>query len=57
MLAAGARAGAAGGVRGDPTRATAELGRIGVERIVDVSVGAIRAARQAHPVQNSSKPK
>jgi creatinine amidohydrolase/Fe(II)-dependent formamide hydrolase-like protein len=57
MLAAGARSGPASGVRGDPTRATAELGRIGVERIVDASVGAIRAALQARAVQNPSKPK
>ncbi|HKX41365.1 MAG TPA: creatininase family protein [Burkholderiaceae bacterium] len=31
------------GVYGDPRRATAELGRIGVEQIVDASVAAIRA--------------
>jgi creatinine amidohydrolase/Fe(II)-dependent formamide hydrolase-like protein len=31
------------GVAGDPRRATAELGRPGVEHIVDVSVAAIRA--------------
>jgi creatinine amidohydrolase/Fe(II)-dependent formamide hydrolase-like protein len=47
LLAAGAKAGPAGGVRGDPTRATAALGQLGVTRIVDASVAAIRAARQA----------
>ena len=31
------------GVYGDPRRATAELGRLGVQRIVDASVAAIRA--------------
>jgi len=31
------------GVTGDPRRATAELGRPGVEHIVDVSVAAIQA--------------
>jgi creatinine amidohydrolase/Fe(II)-dependent formamide hydrolase-like protein len=40
------------GVHGDPTRATAELGRIGVERIVGASVAAIRAARRASPEPN-----
>jgi creatinine amidohydrolase len=32
------------GVRGDPRRATAELGRLGTQRIVDASVAAIKAA-------------
>jgi creatinine amidohydrolase/Fe(II)-dependent formamide hydrolase-like protein len=32
----------ADGVRGDATRATAELGRLGVQRQVDASVNAIR---------------
>ena len=31
------------GVAGDPRRATAELGQLGVQKIVDISVGAIRA--------------
>jgi creatinine amidohydrolase/Fe(II)-dependent formamide hydrolase-like protein len=52
QVAAGARGGVRAGVHGDPTRATAELGRIGVERIVDASVAAIRAARQGAPDQN-----
>jgi creatinine amidohydrolase/Fe(II)-dependent formamide hydrolase-like protein len=48
QMAAGAQGGVRAGVHGDPTRATAELGRIGVERIVDASVTAIRAARHEH---------
>jgi creatinine amidohydrolase/Fe(II)-dependent formamide hydrolase-like protein len=52
QLAAGARGGVRAGVHGDPTRATADLGRVGVERIVDASVAAIRAAREPSP--NSS---
>jgi creatinine amidohydrolase/Fe(II)-dependent formamide hydrolase-like protein len=35
------------GVSGDPRRATVELGRIGVERIVEVSVAAIRERTRA----------
>jgi creatinine amidohydrolase/Fe(II)-dependent formamide hydrolase-like protein len=56
QVAAGAQGGVRAGVHGDPTRATAELGRIGVERIVDASVTAIRAARQpaTEPNPNSS---
>jgi creatinine amidohydrolase len=58
QLAAGARAGHAGGVRGDPTRASAELGQLGVERVVNESVNAIRAAAVGAAVpQNSTKPK
>ncbi|MFJ1466380.1 creatininase family protein [Massilia orientalis] len=52
QLAAGARGGVRAGVHGDPTRATADLGRVGVERIVDASVAAIRATREPSP--NSS---
>ncbi|WP_323143284.1 creatininase family protein [Massilia phyllosphaerae] len=52
LLAAGAKAGPNGGVRGDPTRASAELGQLGVTRIVDASVAAIRAATGA---KNPSK--
>lgn len=37
-----ADAAGAGGVDGDPRHATAELGRLGVERIVDASVAVIR---------------
>jgi creatinine amidohydrolase len=59
QLAAGARAGAAGGVRGDPIRATAALGQLGVTRIVDASVAAIRtatgAARKSSPPDHPSK--
>ncbi len=49
QVAAGARGGVRAGVHGDPTRATADLGRIGVERIVAASVAAIRAAREPNP--------
>ena len=54
-LAAAAKAGPAGGVRGDPTRATAELGQSGVERVVAASVAAIRAIQQASRSPNPSK--
>ncbi|THC45355.1 creatininase family protein [Massilia sp. Mn16-1_5] len=43
LLAPGARAGKAGGVAGDPTRASTALGQLGVDRIVAESVAAIRA--------------
>jgi creatinine amidohydrolase/Fe(II)-dependent formamide hydrolase-like protein len=55
LLAAGAQAGKAGGVDGDPRRATAELGRLGVDRIVAASVAAIRTRLQARPTQNPSR--
>ena len=46
-LAVARAPGAAGdGVAGDPRRATAELGRIGVEHIVEVTVAAIRGRAQ-----------
>jgi creatinine amidohydrolase len=59
QLAAGAKAGPAGGVRGDPTRASAELGQAGIERQVDDSVKAIRAAlgQNRQNQQNLTKPK
>jgi creatinine amidohydrolase/Fe(II)-dependent formamide hydrolase-like protein len=57
QLAAAARGGVSAGVHGDPSRATAELGRIGVDRIVDASVAAIRAARQARPDPNPNSSK
>lgn len=57
LLAAGAQAGKGGGVHGDPTRATAALGQLGVTRIVDESVAAIRAALQTHPEQHPSNHK
>ena len=53
LLAAGAGRGA--GVNGDPRRATGALGQLGVERIVEASVAAIRAALQARPPQNRNK--
>lgn len=55
QLAAGAKAGPAGGVRGDPTRASAELGQLGVARVVDASVAAIRAATGAAQNPTQSK--
>jgi creatinine amidohydrolase len=42
-LATAAQAGARLGVSGDPRAATAELGRLGTDRIVEVSVAAIQA--------------
>ena len=42
MLAQAAKGGEAQGVYGDPRRATAELGQIGVDRIVETSVAALR---------------
>jgi creatinine amidohydrolase/Fe(II)-dependent formamide hydrolase-like protein len=55
LLAAGAQAGKAGGVDGDPRRATAELGRLGVDRIVAASIAAIRARLQERPTQTPSR--
>jgi len=55
LLAAGAAAGKAGGVNGDPRRATAALGQAGVDMVVEASVTAIRAAVQAHPNQNPTR--
>ena len=47
LLAQAAQGGPALGVDGDPRRATAELGQLGVDRIVAVSIAAIRARRPA----------
>jgi creatinine amidohydrolase/Fe(II)-dependent formamide hydrolase-like protein len=47
VAAARPRGAANDGVAGDPRRATAELGRAGIDHIVDVSVAAIRAATKA----------
>lgn len=46
--ALGAKPSERDGVYGDPRRATAELGQLGVRRIVDASVAVIRALVQAH---------
>jgi creatinine amidohydrolase len=56
LVRAGAQATAAraGGVTGDPRRATAELGQLGVARIVDASVAAIRRLQALPFVPNSS---
>jgi creatinine amidohydrolase len=53
QLASGAKTGPAGGVRGDPTRATAELGKIGVQRQVEAAVAAIRAAERVQVDQHN----
>jgi creatinine amidohydrolase/Fe(II)-dependent formamide hydrolase-like protein len=55
LLAAGAAAGKAGGVNGDPRRATAALGQAGVDAVVEASVAAIRAVVEAHPNQNPTR--
>lgn len=47
-MAHGAKAGVADGVRGDATRATKELGQIGIKLQVDTSVTAIRQWLQRH---------
>lgn len=47
-MARGPKPGVADGVRGDATRATAELGRIGVQQQVDTSVAAIKTLLQDH---------
>ena len=49
--------GEAVGVHGDPRRATAELGRIGVEQIVDRSVSRIRALTQSHDPVAAAPPR
>jgi creatinine amidohydrolase/Fe(II)-dependent formamide hydrolase-like protein len=45
-MARGPKPGVADGVRGDASRATAELGRLGVERQVDTSVAEIKSLLQ-----------
>jgi creatinine amidohydrolase/Fe(II)-dependent formamide hydrolase-like protein len=55
LLAVGARAGKGGGVQGDPSRATAELGQVGTLRIVEASAAAIRVALAVRPLQNPSR--
>jgi creatinine amidohydrolase/Fe(II)-dependent formamide hydrolase-like protein len=48
LLAEGAKTGPADGVYGDPRRASAELGQLGVRSIVDKSVQAIQEAVKQH---------
>lgn len=48
LLGQATREGRAGGTLGDPRPATAELGQLGVRRIVDTTVAAIRAAVSSH---------
>jgi creatinine amidohydrolase len=47
VLARGANLDVAHGVHGDPRRATAELGQVGVQQIIDTSVAAIQRATAA----------
>jgi creatinine amidohydrolase/Fe(II)-dependent formamide hydrolase-like protein len=49
VAAARPRGAANDGVAGDPRRATAALGRAGIEHIVDVTVTAVRAVTHAPP--------
>lgn len=49
MLERAARSGEREGVAGDPRRATAELGQLGLEQIVETSVTAIRAMTARQP--------
>ena len=44
QFAAAAKGGRALGVNGDPTHSSAELGRLGVDAVIETSVNAIRAA-------------
>ena len=46
VMAARSTTAAGDGVVGDPRRATAELGQLGIQRIVNASVKAIRASTQ-----------
>jgi creatinine amidohydrolase/Fe(II)-dependent formamide hydrolase-like protein len=48
LLADGAKTGPADGVYGDPRKASAELGQLGVRTIVDKSVQAIQEAVKQH---------
>lgn len=57
LLAHAVKPSAQEGVHGDPKRASAELGQIGVERIVSVSVDAIRKLADSHPVVTQPKQK
>lgn len=47
LMAQGLKPGAHNGVTGDPRRASADLGQIGVQQIVESSATAIRAAQRA----------
>jgi hypothetical protein len=42
-------------VNGDPRRASGALGQLGVDRIVEASSAAIRAALQAPPPPNRTR--
>ncbi|WP_281908387.1 creatininase family protein [Massilia varians] len=54
LLGVAARNGSAAGVRGDPSRATAALGQLGVDTIVATSVAAIRTRLRTQANQNPS---
>jgi len=45
------------GVHGDPRRASAELGQLGVDRIVDASVASIRSLVEKHAAQTHTRQK
>jgi creatinine amidohydrolase/Fe(II)-dependent formamide hydrolase-like protein len=55
LLPQGSRFTVKDGVHGDPSRATAELGRIGVQQVVETSVDAIRVMVDAHAKQIQAK--
>jgi creatinine amidohydrolase/Fe(II)-dependent formamide hydrolase-like protein len=57
LMGTAARGGKAGGVQGDPAKATAALGQLGVDLIIDASTAAIRARLrdQAAPAPSNSK--
>jgi creatinine amidohydrolase/Fe(II)-dependent formamide hydrolase-like protein len=57
LIPRGAKSTVHEGVYGDPTHATAELGQIGVQRIVDASVAAIRTLVEGHATQIQPKKK
>jgi creatinine amidohydrolase len=57
MLVRGSKWTERDGVYGDPTHATVELGQLGVQRIVDSSVAAIRALLEGRKNQIESKHK
>lgn len=56
LMGTAARAGRAGGVQGDPGRATAALGQLGVDLIVEASTAAIRNKLQAQDSNPSRSP-
>jgi creatinine amidohydrolase/Fe(II)-dependent formamide hydrolase-like protein len=57
LLANGMKLTERDGVHGDPTRATAQLGQLGVQRIVDTSVATVRTLVEKHSIQMQAKQK